>query len=249
MRNTLPFVLCALCTQSISTGESIEALETAVIDAAQTSDLISKCLRLEKIYDTVVPLAVLNKLSRAHPENEQVAFLIVKFNDFNPIAVKVYLERFAEVEKKKTSFAEDFLEGALILKNMAFATEFGQYIENKLPKEKQQNWIKKLRELKEEYVGTRADSGMSLPFLYVYYVICTLANVAAAVTFIILDLGFLLSGGVMVGLFMVEVGILWTHNRWYGNRINLGKAERLLMTIFMCSVPVALGGVFLGALF
>ena len=248
VRYTLPFVVCAICRQSISSGEAIDELETAILNPAMTSDLITKCLKLEKMFDGLVPLAVMQKIIRAHPDNEQVAYLIVRFNDYNPIEIKRYLAKFAEIERK-IPFAEDFLEKAMTVRNMAFAEELTLYIENKLPPSAQNKWIKKLRELKTEYVGARADSGLSKPFLYTYYSVCTAINIAAAVMFIFLNLGFLLSGLVMVALFIVEIGVLFWHNRWYGNRITLSKTERLLMTIFMCSLPVTLGGVFLGAIF
>ena len=248
VRNTLPFVLCAICKQSISTGESIEALGVAIKNPARISDLLTTCIKLGQMYKPVVPLSVLNLIVREYPDNEEASYLIVKYSDYNPIPVKVYLDRCAEIEKKKRPFAEEFLEKTMFAPNMAFVDQFETYIENKLPKDKQATWLKKLREQKEEYIGKRSNSGLSLPFLYAYYVICSLINIGAAVAFIILDWGFLVSGILMALLFIVELGLLWVHNRWYGNRLTLAKVERLLMTIFMCSLPVTLGGVLLGSI-
>jgi len=44
------------------------------------------------------------------------------------------------------------------------------------------------------------------------------------------------------------MGVMYFHAKKYGNRLTISNTERALMVIFMCTLVVTVGGVFLGAL-
>ena len=53
---------------------------------------------------------------------------------------------------------------------------------------------------------------------------------------------------IAIAVLFAEIVVVYLHNKNYGDRIEISEFERALMVIYMCTIVVASGGVFLGAL-
>ena len=246
MKSKTPFLACPHCKEVVSGHETITELELACMNPENTQDIISMCLDLEKTYSsTEIPVQILELLCSHHPHNEEAAWLVVRMSDFNPIKIKHYLSLFAGT-KKVVPWAEDFLKDAMRYKNMEWAGLFENYIDNKLPVKKQGEYRQKLGELRTAYAG-RAQRGEGIKLMYVYYVVCSIVNVALFFVFFFTRWALYFYVLMAIGAFAIEIILLFLHNRRYGNRIGMSDRERLLLVIFICTIVVVIGGVFIGA--
>jgi len=214
--------------------------------------MLSLCISLEKEYGAEVPLQILEKLQSKHPHNESVAFTYVRVSGYRPDLARQYLKTFAPI-KKAVPFAADFLDNTMEPANASCAPQFAQYIENKLPADKQKKYKEKLGQLKETYTGS-SNSGDGMMLMYAFYVAGAVVNIALAVMFFLLplDIRTMYKIGIhiviMMAVFGIEMLVLFLHNRTYGNRIGIESRERLLLVIFLSSIMVAIGGAIIGAL-
>lgn len=246
LKEGLPLLMCPLCDESVSSYESSQLFEVAVSNPQKANQVIAACLKMEAEYGPDMALSILDRMAENFPKNEEVAYLCVKMSGFELERVREYLEQFANT-KKLVAFANDFLEGALSFKTLADRELFYQYIENKLPEKDKSKWRQKLVDMYEIYAAD-SKNPVARVSLYIYYFICTLINIASIFAFVIIDMHFLVAILAVVGLFFVEIGILFLHHRKFGDRFDISPVERLLMVIFMCSIAAAMGGMFIGAL-
>ena len=239
-----PFLVCPVCEANISAREASMLLDATCANPRRTNEIVAKCLKTQEEYNEIeLSLKVLTVLNKHFPQNEEVAYLVVKMSGYASVNVKEYLTSFAET-KRSAAFAEEFLAKALKFNNMACAVLFAQYIENKLPTQKQQKWKSQLADMLRVYKGD-SSSTKAVSLIYTYYVVFSVVNVAMAVTYVFLHFWFLINVFIALAAFMAEVGLLFWHNKRFGNRMEVSDKERLLMVIFMSSIVLNIGGVLL----
>jgi len=242
-----PFVVCPLCAKKIGIGESREKLDEYVSKPSNVSEAIAKCFDLNTEGEKGLAILILAQIMDKHPKNEEAAFMYVRLTRYDRIAVKQYLQTF-KGDKKIQGFAREFLIMAMTVRNMEYANMFEEYIKNKVSPSGQKKYLGQLREQREVYVGS-SHKNHALGFLFTVYVVGAIINLALIPLFILWEAHFLVYAGIAAGALVAEIGFLFFHNKKYGNRLDIGKIERLLMVIFMSSMVVAVGSVFLGAVF
>ena len=238
------FVQCPHCEKNISVEESVELLQQICSNPALTSEILARCLEIERRHGPQLPLLVLSVVEEAFPLNEEVAFIILKISGFQSVLVRSYLSRFKN-SKKKHPFAEDFLQEALTVRNMEFSPLFEEYIRAKLPPKRQQRYFELMRELRETYSKT-SEGGRALTLLYIFYISAATLNLAMVVTFILVSWPLYVYAIIALFVLSVQISLLFLHNRAFGNRLKIADLEHLLMVIYMSSIAVAIGGTFLG---
>jgi len=238
------FVRCPGCVKNISTEDAIANLNDYCSVPANTMTMIEKCLVLEKKYGAEVSLPILGLLHEKYPQNEEILYLIVKMNEFQPYYVKEYLSSFKDV-KKKVPFAEDFLTESMTVRNMEFAPMFEDYIENKLKPHRKSRYTELMRQLKESYTK-RATGPSAITLLFMFYAVGAAMNLMGLIFFLFSDLPLFVYALVCLAILVTEMSLLFWHNRIFGNRIKSGDRERIFMMVYMSSIILLIGGVFIG---
>jgi len=171
----------------------------------------------------------------------------VRMSDYDSQVVRAYLSRFKNA-KKQHPFTEDFLTQALTVRNMEFVGLFEEYIGTKLGPKRRQRYIDLIRELRERYAKS-SNSDIAITLLYAFYIGFGVLNIGLIFAFLFVAIP--LWGTALIGLAFlgIQIGLLFGHNRMFGNRLTTTSTERLLMVIYMSSMIVAIGGVFIGGLF
>lgn len=246
LKQGLVFLVCPLCGENIGARESRESLELIYANPARVTENIAKVLLLERKYGPQLPFQILLVLKKNFPQNEQIAFLALKMSGYNSFALKEYLMNFAGAPKP-VSFAAEVLENGLVAKNWELSPLFEQYIKNKTTGNANARWLEKLREINAAVAAAPANTAANT-LIYVFYIACGIINVALATAFIVLEISFAISVFVTAALLCIEMFVMYRHARKYGTRLTISNTERALMVAFMCSIVVAVGGVFLGAL-
>jgi len=236
---------CNHCNDQFPTSQAVSLLQDMCLDASNIDDILDICLNLEEEGEVEMALGVSEVLKSAQPQNEQVVYINVRLSGYEPIAVKYYLESFAGVKGIKP-YAEEFLENAMEPRNLPVIGLLHKYIENKLPTAKQKAFRERLEMIRSEYVGSDVAEGVK--FMYMYYVIATIVNVALLVGLVILRLLFVFNVLIGISVFCIELLILFLHNKAYGNRIGISATERILLVIFLSSIPLAIAGMIITAL-
>jgi len=239
------FIRCPGCQKNISAEDALKILDDHCSIPSNTTEMIEKSLILEKKFGPEIAIPILALLHEKFPENEEILFLIVKMSDFQTQLVREYLTKFKDVPKK-VSFAEDFLTNSLTVRNMEFVGMFEDYIKNKLRPHRQERFILLIRELKTSYTKSSNSTG-ALTLLFVFYVLSSVVNFAAVIFFMLSDLHLLWYAMIAFCVLGLEMMLLFLHNRAFGNRIKIGDRERILMIIYMSSIVILIGGVFIGA--
>jgi len=238
------FVNCPQCQKKINSETAIELMDTWLSEPENITKAIAICLDIEQEDGAELPLLMLEKLASNFPLNEQIQYMYVKMSDFEPSVVKQYLLNFKDI-KKKVPWAEPFLIDALTVYNMQHAQMFEDYIGNRLPSSRGRHYIEILRDMKERYAeGTTGRKGLG--FLYTFYVIGGVANIAMFFFFLFTDLHVIWYVLFALSLTSIELFILRIHNRAFGNRLEISSAERGFMAAFMSTIVLVIGGVFLG---
>lgn len=238
------FARCPHCEKNISVEDAIRIMRDITSRPTAITSLIARCIKIEAEYGPEVPIAVLAMVEENFPLNEEVGYMIVKMSDFQPMVVRNYLAKFRNAEKKQV-FVEDFLQRALNVRNMEYANQFEEYIRNRLPQKRQHTYIELLRELREQYTKT-SNSPTAMTLLYTFYAVFATVNIAMVALFIIATLPLWLMAIICVTVLTGQIGLLYLHNKVYGNRIDISDTERLVMVIYMSTLIIAIGGVFLG---
>jgi len=246
IKSGIPFLICPLCGENLSAREGIAMLDIVCADSKKLHDNIAQCIKLEDKYGPQLPLQILTVLAKYFPHNEEVSYLIVRMSGYSSLAVKQHLSGFASV-KKTASFSEDFLENSLNFRHMCWADLFEKYINNRLVGNAQQRWLEKLREMRESYRPSGREN-RSTVFLYLYYLLCGIINLSLVALFIIVSWGILVNVVVAIVILFSEIVLLYFHHKKFGDRLEISEFERALMVCFMCSLVIAMGGVFVGAL-
>ena len=241
-KDGLVYVQCAACKQDITITQGLELLKEKCGNPAEITNVISTCLKLYKMYGEDLPLAVLDILGENFPGNEKVAYLRVKMSGYPVDMVRRYLEKFAH-EKEKQPFAAQFLDATLEPRYMQSAEFFQDYIKNKLPGSPsmlKKSALQKLEEVKAEYVR-RSETPEAKWTLYAFLIVSSILNVGGAIILVFLPWHILVGGAILVASFAVQSVVMFFHNKRYGNRLKIKPAERVLMTVFICTIPAAIG--------
>ena len=240
------YFTCPHCDETSSLTDASQTLEMLCANPAKIGQVLKMCTVLDASHGSNIPLRVLDVLQTHQPYNEDVAFMRVRLSNYKPLYVKQYLNDYSAI-KRQPSYATEFLDKILIVDSMQWANQISQYIDNKLSDKEQKKYRDKYHELKSSYIPREITStGMTL--IYILYVFNTLLNVAiSALMIFLLNWPFYYYFLLALGAFVIEIGLLFWHNRVYGNRIEIEKTERLLMVIFMCSGMLVLVSIAIGA--
>lgn len=151
LKSNVPFLVCPLCGESISNHEATTLLDNRCRDATQMNNITADCIALEAQYGPDLPWLILNRVVANFPQLESPTYLLTKLSGFDPAIVREYLHRFANLKSQPENvpWAEDFLDNCLTYRNMEYADLFTAYIENKVRPAKQDEYRKKLAELRE----------------------------------------------------------------------------------------------------
>jgi len=244
IKQGLTFLVCPLCAENIRASESKEMLEKAYADPAKLTEHIATVLRLEKKYGPQLPYQILVVLKKNFPHNEDVAFLALKFSGYNSFLLKEYLTNFAKFQKP-VSFAIEVLENGLIPRNWELAQLFEQYIKNKTKGAANTRWLEKWREMNAA-IAASPPKNTANTLIYSFFIGCGILNILLAVTFIFAPIPYYFSIAIGFSLMCGEMFVLYRHAKKFGNRLSIGDAERALMVLFMCSIVILVGGIFIG---
>jgi len=244
LKQGLAFLVCPLCAKNITAREAQADLERVYTDPAKLNDNIAKIIKLEKKYGPQLPYQILLVVKSKFPHNEEVAFLALKMSDFNRLLLKEYLSNFARF-KKAVSFANEVLEHGMTPRNYELLPLFEQYIDNKTKGANHTRWIERLREMNASVEANPPRDTAHL-LIYSFYIGSVVINIALAVLFAVLSLSFYIYIVIALVALCAEMVVLYSHARKYANRLTIPDGERALMVIFMCSIVVLAGGVFLG---
>lgn len=257
LKSNVPFLVCPLCGASISNHEATTLLDKRCCDASQMNNITADCIALEAKYGPELPWLILSRVVANFPHLESPAYLLTKLSGFAPSAVWEYLKRFANLKSQPENvpWAEDFLDTCLTYRNMEFADLFAAYIENKVRSAKQDDYRKKLAELREEYTY-KANNPLSTKLLLLLYYASAVLNVLLFPAFMLLSgwlaplVGMYYAINIALSILVVcgEVGLLFWHNRVFGNRLNMSQPERLAMVVFMASMVFAIGASIMGSI-
>jgi len=240
------FVVCPKCEENISGEEGKTKLKDWVGDPKNVTEVIAMCIDLEDKFGPSVSTAILVIAEAAFPLNEQIAYLNLKYQDFTPTHVRNHLNRFAKIKTKKyLPWAEEFLSNTLTVRNMEHSALFEEYITNKVLSKMKDRYIEMLRHMKASYTKT-ATGSPAIITLYGFYSIFSAVNIGMMISFLFLSLWFVAFILIGMGIMAIQLFIFFLHNRIFGNRTDVSDKERLFMVVYMSSIAIAIGGVFLG---
>lgn len=246
LKKGIPFLICPLCGESISAKQSAAVLQEMCSDPKMINENLLQCIKLEEKFGPSLPLQILAVLTENFPYNEDVAYLTVKMRGYSGLAVKQYLLAFSE-SKKKVPYADDFLDNAMTGKNMVWGHLFEKYIENRLSGSKQKWFRERIREMRAAY-GSKETEERAVGVLYFLYIVCGIVNIALAGLFLFLNWHIIFYVMMALGVLSIEISLMYIYSRNFNEEIEIVGIERALMVAYMCSIVVAVGGVFLGAL-
>lgn len=257
LKRNVPFLVCPMCGQSISSGEAMGLLRNKCKDADSINDLIADCIALEMQYGPDLPFMILGEITENFPKMESPAYLITKMTGYEVAAVRLYLQTFASVKSEpgNVPWAEEFLDNCLNYRNMEFADLFLAYIENKIRPDKQAFYRDKVVQLRKEYTF-KASNPRSTKWLLALYGGASVLNVLLFPVFMLLSgvlsplITMYYAVNLSIAIFVVcaEVGLLFLHNKIYGNRLGMSDKERLWMVIFLASMVFVLGAAVMGSI-
>jgi hypothetical protein len=249
-KDGVPFLICPMCNGSISAHDALERLKLKCNDKDKANEVIGDCIALELQYGPQLPYLVLATLCDNFPKMEEPAFLLVRLSNFDMEPMYLYLDTFAKIKSnpKDTPWVTEFLDTVLLYKNMGYADLLSAYIENKCDKENREKYLKILEKLRKEYTDKSA-SPKSTMLLYWIYICSSVINILVLPIFMVLkNFNLLGTFSVSVLLACTEVGLMFWHNKVFGNRLSMTDKERLFMVIFLCSLFVALGAGVVGGM-
>ena len=242
------FLICEHCEETVPMRQAVAYLNDLCSEPGSVKNVIDLCLELEETEDVELPLEILRILEEEHPYNEQIAYTRVRLSGYEPQVVRKYLNTFAGV-KTTPSYAEDFLENAIIPANMVHFTLFSNYIENKIKKEKQQEYRDKLGAARSDYIGSGGEEeGQGIVSMYALYIISAAVNIGMIFLFFFLDLHIAINVIIGMAIFCIELFVWYLHNKMYGNRLGISPIEMIFLIIFLSSIPIAIAGLAISAL-
>ncbi|MDR0384148.1 MAG: hypothetical protein LBH47_02380 [Christensenellaceae bacterium] len=249
VKNNVPFLVCPLCGEKISLNDSINALEKKCNDASKVDEVVADCIALELKYGPQLPFSILCELCDNFPTRERPTYYLVRLSNYDRQVVYEYMKRFCEIKSEagNVPWAEEFLKQVVVYRNMEFADKIEPYIRNKLPQDKQEVWLSKLEKLYKEYTD-RSASPKSTSLLFAIYLASTVINVAILPLFLLTSIEILWTAALAIGIVLVEIGLMFWHNKVFGNRLSMTDRERLFMVIFLSSMFFAIGAGIVGGI-
>ena len=241
------FVNCPSCSKNISSDRAVTLMRELCAKPDNVKQVIAEAVKLERQHGPELPLAILSILGENFPMNEDVAYLILRMSNYPPQMVCDYLTRFKSNKRKYyPPFAEEFLTSTLTFRNMKFVEHFEEYVAKRLPQMRQDRYNELIAELKKQYTGA-STSHTALILLYTHYIGCALVNITLTMLYIFLWSWPLFAFALLtLGVLGAQIGLLFAHNRIFGNRLASNKSERIAMIVFTCSIVLVIGGTFLG---
>lgn len=257
LKSSVPFLVCPMCGQSISSTEAKINLQNKCRDKDCVNDLIADCIVLEMQYGPELPFMILGELLENFPHLESPAYLITKMTGYRVDAVRSYLKAFAgtKSDPNNVPWAEEFLDACLDYRNMEFADLFVAYIENKIRPEKQAEYKNKVQKLRKEYTFKASDPRSTM-WLQALYIGSSILNVLLFPCFMLLSgllspvmhFYFAVNMGIAMLVVSGEILLMFIHNKIFGNRLAMSNRERLLMAIFMASIVFVIGAGVMGSI-
>ena len=257
LKSNVPFLVCPLCGEAISNNEAATLLDSKCRDQANLNDLTADCIVLEAQYGPELPFMILRQVVENFPQMESPTYLLTKLSGYDMAAVRAYLQRFANFPSQPSNvpWAEDFLDTCLTYRNMEFADLFAAYIENKIRPAKQDEYRKKLAQLREEYTY-KANNPLSTKLLMILYYASAVINVLLFPSFMLLSgwlapmVGMYYTINIAIAILTVclEIGLLYWHHHVFGNRLGMSQPERIAMVVFMSSMVFAIGAAIMGSI-
>ena len=247
LKDGVPFLVCPMCGASVGFREATAKLDKRCANKDTVHAVVADAIALELSYGAELPFRILTTVSENFPRMEEPAYLLVRLSGYERNLVHIYLEQFGEIKSDSgnVSWAADFLDTIIVYGNMDMADLIIQYIENKLPQNKRQPYLDRVKHLREEYVAKAADP-KSTKLLFAIYITSSILNVLILPLLMMTPLGILLSFLVAMGLVTAEMGFMFWHNKVWGNRLGVEGKEKLWMVIFLCSMFFALGSGIVG---
>lgn|GEM_PF-1556567 len=243
------FFTCEDCEENVPLRQAVANLKEMCQDPALVNDVIELCLTLEDSVDSEIPLEIITLLKESHPYNEQVFYTYVRMSGYDIDAIREYLHTFAEVKGEKP-FAHDLLENMIQPQNMTMHALIAKYITNKTKGAKQKEYLERLSTIKEDYTKGLG-LGEGIFSMYAIYVIASAVNIAMVAFLIIIDFerfALLFNTLIALGVLAIEIGILFVHNKIYGNRLGMSSIELVLLSLFLSTIAAVIAGVIIGAM-
>lgn len=257
LKSNVPFLICPMCGQSISSAEAKNILQSKCQDKDSVNDLIADCIALEMQYGPELPFMILGELIDNFPYLESPAYLITKLTGYEVGAMRSYLKAFAGTKSDpgNVPWAEEFLDNCLDYRNMEFADLFIAYIENKIRPEKQAAYKAKVQKLRKEYTF-KASNPSSTKWLYALYIGSAILNVLLFPCFMLLSgilsqfapLHVVVNMALAMSAVCLEILLMFIHHKIFGNRLGMSNRERILMAIFMSSIVFVVGAGIMGSI-
>jgi hypothetical protein len=231
-----------MCDETTSYREATELLNQKCGNKDTVHGVIADAIALELNYGAELPYQILTAVCENFPRMEEPAYLLVRLSGYLPVLVKAYLDDFAEIKSDKGNvpWATDFLDTIITYGNMDIADQIIQYIDNKVPQAKKQEYYDKVEKLRTEYTS-RASDPKSTKLLFLIYIIGASLNVLILPALMLTNLGIIITFMISMLLVSIEMGFMYWHNKVWGNRLSISDKEKLFMVIFICSMFFALG--------
>jgi predicted RNA-binding Zn-ribbon protein involved in translation (DUF1610 family) len=237
---------CDRCHQIIVSSDAIKNLDELCTAPKFIEEMLGKALELEEQNEIEKALGIIAALRAHHEYNEQIAFTHVRMSGYDVLVVGQYLKTFAAVKGEKP-FAAEFLDNVMDMRYIMLLPQLIAFADNKLPSNQKRKYRGTLEGMRLEYTsGTSNENGINV--MYAYYITASVINAILFVVFFIVHIHFAFHLLILLGAFAVEFFLLFLHNRVYGNRLGISDFERILMLVFMSSIPFAIGGAIMGAL-
>lgn len=249
LKDNVPFLVCPVCGENIGFREATDSLNKRCTDKDAVHGVIADAIALELDYGAELPFRILTTVAENFPRMEEPAYLLVHLSGYDRNMVHVYLEQFSEIKSNpdNVSWAKGFLDTIINYANMEFADLINQYIENKLPQNKKEEYLNRVRMLREEYTA-KAQNPRSTKLLFAIYITSSILNILILPLLMLTPLGIILTFLIAMLLVAAEMGFMFWHNMAWGNRLGVDGKEKLFMVIFLCSMFFALGsGIIAGA--
>lgn len=235
IRGGIPLATCTECKQHMEVDVSVENFEQYIKDKKNLENVIGGALLAFKEGDKQYAYYVLAKIHELYPNNEAVAYQVIRVSGFDNTNAMQYLKKYCE-NTEKVPFAEDFLSACLTVKNAGSVDLFKKYINSKLEGRRKEVWLKKLEAVQTEWVK-RANSKGSYYWMLVIMGLCIALNIVGMVgafTFL-KSLEFLVLFSIALIVVALEYGALYLHKAIFGNRTDSTKQEKVLSIIWVAT--------------
>lgn len=235
------FCQCENCGSTVAVRDATNYLNDMCTEPTYNDHVMDMCLELEEEGEIEKALGVMQVLAQNNPYNENIGFTYVRLSGYETVAVRWFLETFGN-RKKEADYAQELLDNIMDMAYITLVPLMVTFAENKLPPKIKPKYIEVLENLRADYTESMKNENSGINTMYAFYVVGTILNVLIIVGLYFLHAHLAVNLLLVLVLFATEFGLLFLHNRIYGNRLGIELTERILMVTFMCSIPFAIGG-------